>query len=75
VRAVFSQVNHDLRSPLTSIGGATELLMSGRVAEMDAMQRRLLAIIEESVKKMSEILARTKARLSERQAASTEERA
>jgi len=75
VRSVFSQINHDLRSPLTSIGGATELLVSGRVGEMDAMQRRLLGIIEESVKKMAEILARTKARLAERQAAGSEERA
>jgi len=75
VRTVFSQVNHDLRSPLTSIGGATELLMSGRVGEMDAMQRRLLGIVEESVKKMAEILARTKARLAERQAMGNEENA
>lgn len=75
VRTVFSQVNHDLRSPLTSIGGSAELLMSGRLGELDGMQKRLVGIIEESVKKIAEILARTKARLAERQAVTTKERA
>lgn len=74
VRTVFSQVNHDLRSPLTSIGGSAELLLSGRVGELDAMQKRLVGIVEESVKKIAAILARTKARLAERQVVSTEER-
>jgi signal transduction histidine kinase len=74
VRSVFSQVNHDLRSPLTSIGGAAELLASGRVGEMDGMQKRLVGIVEESVRKIAEILACTKARLADRQVASTEER-
>jgi signal transduction histidine kinase len=75
VRTVFSQVNHDLRSPLTSIGGAAELLLSGRVGDLDAMQKRLVGIVEESVGRIARILARTKARLADRQTAGAEERA
>ena len=69
VRKVFSQVNHDLRSPLTSIAGAAELLQSGRLGELQGMQKRLLTIVEEGARKMEEILARTKARLAGRQKA------
>jgi signal transduction histidine kinase len=67
VRKVFSQVNHDLRSPLTSIAGAAELLQSGRVGELEGMQKRLITIVEEGARKMAEILAATKARLADRQ--------
>lgn len=69
VRKVFSQVNHDLRSPLTSIAGAAELLLSGRVGSVEGIQRKLVTIIEEGSKKMSAILARTKRRLAEEGAA------
>ncbi|HKY31242.1 MAG TPA: histidine kinase dimerization/phospho-acceptor domain-containing protein [Candidatus Polarisedimenticolia bacterium] len=65
VRKVFSQVNHDLRSPLTSIGGAVELLQSGRVGTLEGMQKRLVAIVEESARRMQEILAAAKGRLSQ----------
>jgi len=60
LQRVFSVVNHDIRSPLTSISGAAELLGSGRVGSLDGVQQRLLAIIEEGVRKIDEILARTK---------------
>jgi signal transduction histidine kinase len=69
VRKVFSQVNHDLRSPLTSIAGAAELLQSGRVGELEGMQKRLVTIVEEGARKIAEILAATKARLSDRKKA------
>ncbi|HET6372518.1 MAG TPA: histidine kinase dimerization/phospho-acceptor domain-containing protein [Candidatus Polarisedimenticolia bacterium] len=56
---ILSQVRHDLKSPLTSIGGAAELLLSGRMGELPGVQRRLVAIIEEGTQKMGSILART----------------
>ena len=60
LQRIFSQVNHDLRSPLTSIAGAAELLLSGRVGAIEGVQRRLVAIVEEGTQKMSAILTRTK---------------
>ena len=60
LQRIFSQVNHDLRSPLTSIAGAAELLLSGRVGPIEGVQRRLVSIVEEGTQKMSAILTRTK---------------
>src|SRR5262249_37195179 len=57
VRRIFSQINHDLRSPLTSITGAAELLLSGRVGSMEPVQRRLVTIVEEGSRRMNDILA------------------
>jgi signal transduction histidine kinase len=65
LQRVFSQVNHDLRSPLTSIAGAAELLLSGRVGALEGVQRRLVTIMEEGTRKMSAILTRTKTHLAE----------
>jgi len=69
LQRVFSQVNHDLRSPLTSIAGAAELLLSGRVGPIDGIQRRLVTIVEEGTEKMRAILTRTKKHLAQEQAA------
>lgn len=69
LQRVFSQVNHDLRSPLTSIAGAAELLLSGRVGPIDGIQRRLVTIVEEGTQKMSAILTRAKQHLAQGQAA------
>lgn len=63
LRRIFSQVNHDLRSPLTSITGAAELLSSGRVGELEGVQKRLVGIIEDGCRKMTDILARAKSRM------------
>lgn len=68
LRAVFSQVSHDLKSPLTSISGAAELLLSGRVGALEGVQRKLVGIIEEGTRKIAELLARTKTRLAGQQA-------
>jgi signal transduction histidine kinase len=65
IRKVFSQISHDLRSPLTSIAGAAELLQSGRVGAMEPVQARLVRIVEEGARKMGEILATTKGSLAE----------
>ncbi len=56
---ILSHVRHDLRSPLTSILGAAELLLSGRVGELQATQQRLARIIEGGARKMDEILSKT----------------
>jgi len=69
LQRIFSQVNHDIRSPLTSISGAAELLQSGRVGALDGVQQRLLGIIGEGVRKIDDILARTKSALAEGQVA------
>jgi len=66
---IFSQVNHDLRSPLTSISGGAELLLSGRVGALDGVQRRLVTIIEDSSRKMQQILQETRDRLALKEAA------
>lgn len=58
---VLSQVRHDIRSPLTSIKGAAELLLSGRMGAPAPPQRRLLGIIEEGVQRVNDVLDRTKA--------------
>jgi len=69
IRKVFSQVNHDLRSPLTSIAGAAELLLSGRVGTLEPVQRRLVTIVDEGSRKMGELLTRTKTDLLRAEAA------
>ena len=69
IRKVFSQVSHDLRSPLTSVAGAAELLLSGRVGAMESVQRRLVTIVEDGARKMSEILSKTRAELVRAEAA------
>ncbi len=53
---ILSQLRHDLRSPLTSIGGAAELLLSGRVGPLRGPQGRLVEIVMEGVAKIGEIL-------------------
>ena len=69
IRKVFSQVNHDLRSPLTSIAGAAELLLSGRVGALEPIQRRLVTIVDEGTRKMGELLTKTKSELVRAEAA------
>ena len=56
---ILSHVRHDLRSPLTSILGSAELLLSGRVGELQATQQRLAKIIEGGARRMDEILTKT----------------
>jgi signal transduction histidine kinase len=56
VRALISQLAHDLRSPLTSISGAAELLLSGRVGELAGAQHRLVKIVGEGTQKLAIII-------------------
>ena len=61
---VLSQVSHDLRSPLTSVVGAAELLLSGRTGELGDAHRRMVNIIDEGARKMNTILESAKGRFS-----------
>lgn len=56
---ILSQVRHDLRSPLTSITGASELLLSERMGALAENQARLVKIIEEGARRLGELLETT----------------
>jgi signal transduction histidine kinase len=58
VSRLISQLAHDLRSPLTSIAGATELLLSGRIGSLQSAQQKLLKIVDEGAGKMAGIIDR-----------------
>ena len=47
------QIRHDLRSPLTSLLGAIELMQTERVGRLEERQRRLLQIMEKAAQSMS----------------------
>ncbi len=56
VKRLVSQLAHDLRSPLTSIAGAAELLLSGRVGALPGVQEKLVKIVDEGATKMTTII-------------------
>jgi len=45
-------LGHDLRSPLTSLSGAVELLQSGRVGALTQEQDRLLGMMQQGLQMM-----------------------
>ena len=57
VRRLVSQLAHDLRSPLTSISGAAELLLSGRVGALQGVQEKLVRIVEDGAGRMNNIIS------------------
>ncbi len=56
VRRLVAQLAHDLRSPLTSISGAAELLLSGRVGSLQKTQQKLVRIVDDGATKMTSII-------------------
>jgi signal transduction histidine kinase len=56
VRQFVSHVTHDLRTPLTSMLGASDLLLSGRIGEVDERHARLLRIVGEGTQRMAALL-------------------
>jgi signal transduction histidine kinase len=50
------KLEHDLRSPMTSISGAAELLDSTRLGSMNEQQRKCLGVIQKGVDAMLELL-------------------
>lgn len=56
VKRLISQLAHDLRSPLTSIAGAAELLLSGRVGALPGVQEKLVKIVDDGASRMTSII-------------------
>ncbi|HET6279250.1 MAG TPA: histidine kinase dimerization/phospho-acceptor domain-containing protein [Candidatus Polarisedimenticolia bacterium] len=50
------KLEHDLRSPMTSISGAAEMLDSTRLGGMNDQQRKCLGVIQRGVDSMLELL-------------------
>jgi len=53
---VMRQLGHDLRTPLTSISGAVELLQSGRLGPMADQQVRVLGMMQKGVDAMVRLI-------------------
>lgn len=53
VQQFVAQITHDLRTPLTSILGASDLLLSGRVGAPDDRHVRLLRIVSEGTQRLA----------------------
>jgi signal transduction histidine kinase len=53
---VIRQLGHDLRTPLTSISGAVELLQSGRLCPMAPQQERVVALMQKGVEAMIRLI-------------------
>ena len=53
---VIRQLGHDLRTPLTSISGAVELLQSGRLGPVAEQQLRVLGMMQKGVDAMVRLI-------------------
>lgn len=51
------QVRHDLRSPLTSMRGAVDLLLSERLGTLDEKQKKLVVLVEKATHSMTAIVS------------------
>jgi hypothetical protein len=51
-----ASVSHDLRTPLTSIVGNTELLLDGDAGDLGRMQRRLLATVDRNARRLDSLV-------------------
>jgi signal transduction histidine kinase len=49
-----SMVSHELKTPMTSMRGYTDLLLSGMTGELNAQQRNFLETIAANIKRMSQ---------------------
>jgi len=52
-----SFVSHELKTPMTSIRGYTDLLLSGQVGDVDDMQVQFLSTIRSNVDRMSRLVS------------------
>ncbi len=50
------QLGHDLRTPLTSMYGAVELLQTGRMGRLSSEQSRLLGLLQEGLERMLSLI-------------------
>jgi signal transduction histidine kinase len=53
---ILSMVAHELKNPLSSIRGYTELLMSNAVGDLNPQQRQFLATILANISRMSDLI-------------------
>ena len=53
---VIRQLGHDLRTPLTSISGAVELLQSGRLGGLQPQQEKVLGLMAKGVESMVRLI-------------------
>jgi PAS domain S-box-containing protein len=52
-----SVVAHELRTPMTSIKGYTDLILQGAMGEVNGQQRRFLEIVKTNVDRLSELIS------------------
>jgi PAS domain S-box-containing protein len=52
----IAMVSHDLRTPLTSIVGNTELLLDGDAGEVGSLQRRLLEAVDRNARRLDSLV-------------------
>jgi signal transduction histidine kinase len=50
------QLGHDLRTPLTSMCGAVELLQTGRMGRLTSEQTRLLSLLQQGLERMLSLI-------------------
>ena len=53
----ISVISHQLRSPISNLKWSTELLISGRVGEIDKKQKEYLKIINDNIERMGELIS------------------
>lgn len=53
----ISTVSHELKTPLTSIGGFTRLLAQGDAGPVNDTQKEFLGIVETNVKRLTELIS------------------
>lgn len=51
-----SMVSHELKTPMTSVGGYTDLMLSGMTGEMTDQQRNFLETISANVRRMGQLI-------------------
>lgn len=58
MRADFvAMISHDLRTPLTSISGSTELVLSGEAGPLTDPQRRLLKVVSRNSRRLGNLVS------------------